>query len=104
MSQLASRYRPRRFDDVVGQEDEMSVLTTMMSKGWKPNAILYSGPFGVGKTTLARLTARAFLCENRKPEETEPCGACPSCKAMDKDNHPDYIEADAASQGLVLRS
>lgn len=95
----ANAYRPKRFSDVVGQESEVKVLTSILEKGWKPSAILIEGPFGTGKTTLARLVSRALLCENRPA--SEPCGQCESCLAMDMDNHQCYTELDAASQGGV---
>jgi len=75
---------------------------------------MFTGPFGTGKTTLSRLVARALLCEDRRYDEEqetrrekeeikplEPCGECSSCRSLDQDNHPGYIEVDAASQGLV---
>lgn len=97
---LANRYRPTKFGEVVGQKSEVRVIKTILEKGWKPNVVMMMGPFGAGKTTLARLLARALLCENRG-EDLEPCGTCASCKAMDKDNHPGYTELDAASNGSV---
>lgn len=99
MSTLANKYRPKRFEDVVGQENDVAVLKTMLEKGWKPPALLFQGPFGCGKTTLARLTARALLCKKR--EGAEPCGVCIDCVAMDNDNHAAYTEVDSASHGLV---
>lgn len=96
---LATKYRPKRFADVIGQQDEVLVISAMLQKGWIPPAVLYEGPFGTGKTTLARLTARAMLCPNR--QGSEPCNACMSCEAMDTDNHLAYTEIDAASHGLV---
>lgn len=99
MTTLANTYRPKKFADVIGQDTEKEVLVTIMKKGWKPPAILICGPFGTGKTTLARLLARAMLCDTRAG--VEPCGECTSCKALDYDNHPGYTEVDAASQGLV---
>lgn len=98
---LAVKYRPKTFADVVGQEDQTAVLKKVLEKGWRPPAVMLTGPFGTGKTTLARLLARALLCDTREGEAVEPCGNCDSCKAMDKDNHPAYTEVDAASQGLV---
>lgn len=112
--QIANRYRPKVFSDVVGQEGEAAVLQKVTAGNWRPNAIMFTGPFGTGKTTLARLTARALFCESKvwskeqlaKPEGErgvpyEPCGICTSCQAMDQENHPNYIEVDAASQGAV---
>jgi len=114
MSSLASDYRPKTFGEVIGQEGEIGVLRAILEKGWKPNAIMLTGPFGTGKTTLSRLIARAMLCEEREwskeqkedelPDSArpiEPCGTCENCKAMDQDNHPGYTEVDAASQGHV---
>jgi len=85
----------------VGQDDQTAVLKKVLEKGWRPSAVMMTGPFGTGKTTLARLLARALLCDNREEELIEPCGTCVSCIAMGKDNHPAYTEVDAASQGLV---
>lgn len=96
---LANKYRPRLFTEVVGQEGEVEVLRRIIEKNWRPNAIMLTGPFGTGKTTLSRLIARAILCTERK--DVEPCGACSSCTSLDQDNNPYYTEVDAASQGLV---
>lgn len=100
---LANKYRPRRFEDVVGQAESVEVLSAVLSKGWNVNSLMYIGPFGTGKTTLARLTARAMLCERLRqgPTSPEPCGSCDSCEAMDRRNHPDFTEVDAASHGGV---
>lgn len=99
MSSLANKYRPKRFGEVVGQEDEMALVQKAIQEGWLPPAYMIIGPFGTGKTTTARLIARALLCDDR--QGVEPCGTCASCKAMDDDNHQNYTEVDAASQGLV---
>lgn len=109
---LANRARPRKFCEVIGQESEAQVVKQMIRKGWKTNAIMANGPFGTGKTTFARLIARAMLCDNpqygvdQKTDNSdgkpyEPCGECKSCLAMDQDNHPNYIEVDAASNGSI---
>lgn len=99
----ATKYRPRKFEEVVGQRDEIQILGQIVAHGWRPPAVLFSGDYGCGKTTLARLLARALLCERRVqgPLAPEPCGECESCRAMDAQNHTDYIEVDAASHGGV---
>jgi len=99
MPSLANCHRPKRFKDVIGQKTEVDLLRTIIKDSWRPTAIIFQGPFGCGKTTLARLMARALLCE--KKDEEEPCGKCISCKGMDEDNNLAYTEVDAASQGLV---
>lgn len=93
---LASRYRPQKFAEVVGQESEVEVLKKIVGGVWCPPALLFFGPYGTGKTSLARLTSKAMLCEKR--QGVEPCGECTSCKQMDQESHPCYSEFDAASK------
>lgn len=96
---LANRYRPRTFQDVMGQVAALDVLQRVASRKWRPNAIVFTGPFGTGKTTMARLLSRSLLCDN--PTEIEPCGICESCVSIEAGNNPNYIEVDAASQGSI---
>lgn len=100
---LANKYRPTTFEDMVGQTTEVAVMKKIVQDGWHPPALMFTGPFGTGKTTSARLMARALLCESPFQTESvkEPCGECGSCKSMDTDSNPNYTEVDAASNGLV---
>ncbi len=94
---LANKYRPQKFADVIGQDIVIKILTKAILKNRVGHAILFTGTRGVGKTTLARLLAKALRCENRQPNEYEPCGKCESCLNFSKDNQIDVIEIDAAS-------
>lgn len=82
-------YRPRRLKDVCGQKQAVSIISGMLKNKKVPNALLFSGPSGVGKTTLARMLAMYLNCATGNA-----CGKCPSCKSID--DHPDIIELNAA--------
>lgn len=94
---LANKYRPQKFADVVGQDIAVKILTKAILKDRVGHSILFTGTRGVGKTTLARILAKTLRCENRQPNEYEPCGKCESCLNFSKDNQIDVIEIDAAS-------
>lgn len=100
---LASRYRPNRFSDVIGQHSQVTLLTNMIINKSFPKQLLLSGGSGLGKTTLARIIANSLLCqsdfEDRK--DAEPCGSCKICLqiAENYSEFPDIIEFDAASYG-----
>ncbi len=96
---LARRWRPRRFDTLVGQGHVTRSLTNALSSGRIPHAFLFTGIRGVGKTTLARLLAMCLNCE--KGVSAEPCGTCGSCGEIIAGNHPDVMEIDAASRTKV---
>ncbi|MCD6500738.1 DNA polymerase III subunit gamma/tau [bacterium] len=94
---LYRKYRPKTFAEIVGQEHVVRTLSNAISSGMVSHAYLFAGPRGVGKTTLARLLAKAVNCKNRKEGEAEPCNQCDSCAEINQGNAIDLIEIDAAS-------
>ncbi|MGI6176047.1 MAG: DNA polymerase III subunit gamma/tau [Christensenellales bacterium] len=93
---LYRTYRPRRFEEVAGQEHIAPVLLRQCASGRLSHAYLFCGPRGTGKTSLALILARAVNCYT--PQDGEPCLVCESCRAV---NHVDIIEIDAASNNGV---
>lgn len=98
---LYRKYRPAQFSDVVGQEAVVKTITEQLKRGEVSHAYLLAGPRGVGKTTIARLLARAVNCVDRKKNQAEPCGTCSSCVAISNGSAFDVIEIDAASHTSV---
>ncbi len=96
---LARRWRPRRFDEVVGQQHVVKALMNSLAAERVHHAYLFAGTRGVGKTTLARILAKALNCDNGVV--SEPCGVCESCVAIDEGRFIDLIEVDAASRTKV---
>lgn len=94
-SALYRRYRPSSFDDVVGQSAVVDGLRNSLDSDQLGHALLFHGPRGTGKTTLARIVAKGLNCE--KGPTATPCGACGTCQAVDADASPDVLERDAAS-------
>ena len=92
---LYGKYRPRGFDEVVGQDHIITTLRNALATGQIAHAYLFSGPRGTGKTTTARILAKAVNCKNLA--NGEPCGACEPCLAIARGNAFDLIEMDAAS-------
>lgn len=97
---LATRYRPRSFEDVVGQEDAATVLRAAVDGARSGHAYLFSGPRGVGKTSMARILAKAWNCLVK--EGGQPCGACAVCRSIDDSGDSlDVVEIDGASHNRV---
>ena len=96
---LARKYRPRKFSDLIGQEAATQALCNAIKIGREPAAVIFSGVRGIGKTTTARLYAKALNCE--QPEAGEPCGKCNSCSAIAGGYHEDVLEIDGASHNGV---
>lgn len=97
---LARKWRPKRFEEVVGQEHVTRSLQNALRTGKLAHAYLFTGTRGVGKTSIARLFAKAVRCENRGPD-MNPCNQCVSCKDIEHGHSLDYQEIDGASHNSV---
>ena len=96
MESLYRKYRPQTFSDVVGQQHVVSTLEHAVLEGRTSHAYLFCGPRGTGKTTMARILAKALMCE--KAPGQLPDGTCEQCKLIAAGEHPDVYELDAASR------
>ncbi len=94
---LYRKYRPTKFSELVEQKAIVKTITNALAGDKQAHAYLFCGPRGVGKTTLARLIAKAVNCLNRKEGEFEPCNQCLACKSIIEGKALDIIEIDAAS-------
>ncbi len=104
MESLYRKYRPLTFDSVVGQQHIVSTLEHAITEGRLSHAYLFCGPRGTGKTTMARILAKALLCRNAEAARAEgasgcmPDGTCEECELIAEGSHPDVYELDAASR------
>jgi DNA polymerase-3 subunit gamma/tau len=101
---LARKYRPTSFADLIGQESMVRVLRNAFALGRVAHAFMLTGVRGVGKTTTARIIARALNCigvDGNGGPTVEPCGVCANCVAILADRHPDVTEMDAASNNGI---
>jgi DNA polymerase III subunit gamma/tau len=97
---LYRKYRPQTFDDVIGQAHVTTTLSREVADGRVAHAYLFTGPRGTGKTTTARILAKALNCENRHSDGS-PCSECSSCVSIAEGNSLDVMELDAASHNSV---
>ena len=96
---LYRRYRPQRFSDFVGQEAVIRTLRAQVMSGRIAHAYLFCGTRGTGKTSAAKVFARAINCEH--PANGEACGECATCRALLQESNLDILEIDAASNNGV---
>jgi DNA polymerase-3 subunit gamma/tau len=98
---LARKYRPATFDDLIGQDNVVRILRSAFALNRIAHAFMLTGVRGVGKTTTARIIARALNCigpDGKGGPTPDPCGVCDNCRGILADRHPDVVEMDAASR------
>ena len=101
---LARKYRPRTFDQMVGQEAVVRALSSALSTGRLHHAYLFTGTRGIGKTTVSRILAKSLNCTGEDGQggvTAQPCGRCSACREIDADRYVDYVELDAASNRSI---
>lgn len=101
---LARKYRPRSFQQMVGQSHVVQALTHALEQGRLHHAYLFTGTRGIGKTTVSRILAKSLNCTGPDGQggiTAEPCGVCTACREIDADRYIDYVELDAASNRSI---
>ena len=101
---LARKYRPTTFEQLIGQEAMVRTLTNAIESGRLPHAWMLTGVRGIGKTTTARIIARALNCtgvDGKSGPTIHPCGSCDACRTIMEDRNVDVMEMDAASRTSV---
>lgn len=98
---IARRYRPQIFEDVVGQSAIATTLQNAIKESKTSHAYIFAGDRGVGKTSMARIFAKALNCQSGSKPTIHPCDKCDSCVSISEGNNPDVIEIDAASQTKI---
>ena len=101
---LARKYRPRRFEQMVGQDHVVRALTHALEQGRLHHAYLFTGTRGIGKTTVSRILAKSLNCTGADGQggvTSKPCGVCTACTEIDADRYIDYVELDAASNRSI---
>src|SRR5579859_6601616 len=101
---LARKYRPSTFADMIGQDAMVRTLSNAIATGRIAHAFVLTGVRGIGKTTTARIIARALNCigpDGKGGPTIEPCGVCENCVGIAEDRHMDVVEMDAASHNGV---
>lgn len=101
MPTLYRKYRPQTFSEIAGQEHVKLTLSYEIKANQVPHAYLFCGPRAIGKTTIARLLAKAMNCPNRKADSADPCNKCQSCLEITESRSMDVAEIDAASNTSV---
>jgi len=98
---ISRKFRPRNFQEIVGQEPIVTTLGNSILTDRVAHAYLFTGPRGVGKTTTARVLAMALNCQNKTGDDSSPCGKCDICQSIHRGDDIDVIEKDAASNPFV---